>query len=273
MTYLAITFIAIGLLCMAYVAFSYFRLAPPALAPRNPPPPGKAERVPDIGPGGGSFDFADPYAGDPYAGSGAVYRRPGSRPARTATEPCRAEAEAATMMEDDLSHPREDDQPAEHETKRRRREKHADLEELRRRLTTFKRIDTESLNDRLRIFEKTEHHEPEPEQLIVPGTLYLDHGRKIPDQLGRGGDLPARLFSELRRIGKGTMILESGRFLIHSGNASYSYSAGDLDQIVFQPGGLALVPIPSDRAIPVFLTPRVDEIKAHIKKNARIRAV
>ncbi len=272
MTYLALTFIAIGLACMAYVAFSYFRLAPPAVSAPGPAPapPGRTTTVPDVADSnGGSFDISDPYAGDPYAGSGAAYRRPGRRAAATGPLPA---PESPNLDEDFERNDVPDEQP-EPATKRRRREEHANLEELRRRLTTFQRIDTESLNDRLRIFEKTEHHEPEPEQLIVPGTLYLDHGRKIPDQLGRGGDLPARLFSELRRIGKGTMILESGRFQIHSGNASYSYSAGDLDQIVFQPGGLALVPIPADRAIPVFLTPRVDEIKAHIKKNARIRAV
>lgn len=149
-----------------------------------------------------------------------------------------------------------------------------ELNFLRDRLSGLQRIDPDSLNESLRVFEKTERETPEPApQLVVTGMLYLDHGRKIPAQLGRRGEIPTRVFSELRRVGNGTLILENSSFLIHCGNTSYSYSAGDLDQILFQGSGLALVPIHPDRPIPLFLTAQVDSVKAYIKKNARIRAL
>ena len=145
---------------------------------------------------------------------------------------------------------------------------------MRDRLTGLQRIDPDSLNEALRVFEKTERTTPESTpQLVVTGILYLDHGRRIPGQLGRSGEIPARVFAELRRIGNGTLILENSSFLIHCGNASYSYSTGDMDQILFQGSGLALVPIHPDRPIPVFLTRDVARVKAYIKKNARIRAL
>ena len=77
---------------------------------------------------------------------------------------------------------------------------------------------------------------------------------RFPRTIGRRGEIPTRIFSELRRVGNGTLILEGSSFLIHCGNTSYSYSAGDMDQILFQGSGLALVPIHPDRPIPLFLT-------------------
>ncbi len=149
-----------------------------------------------------------------------------------------------------------------------------ELNFLRDRLTGLQRIDPDSLNESLRVMEKTERESPEAApQLIVTGVLFLDHGRKIPGQIGRRGEIPTRIFSELRRVGNGTLILEGSSFLIHCGNTSYSYSAGDMDQILFQGSGLALVPIHPDRPIPLFLTGDVSAVKAYIKQNARIRSL
>jgi hypothetical protein len=151
---------------------------------------------------------------------------------------------------------------------------HGQLSELRARLSGWKRIDSDSLNESLRVYENLERQKPAPApQLVVTGVLYLDHDRQIPTEVGRRGEIPPRVFANLRRIGNGTLILENSSFLIHSGNASYSYSAGDMDQILFQGGGLALVPIHPDRPVSLFLTKDVDQVKAYIKKNARIRAL
>ncbi|MCB1324738.1 MAG: hypothetical protein H7A21_19085 [Spirochaetales bacterium] len=134
------------------------------------------------------------------------------------------------------------------------------------------RIDTDLLAETLKVAARTEGAELQPEeQLIVTGVLYQDHGRRIPHQVGRFGELPVRFFSEMRRVGSGTMILERSNFRIHCGNASYSYSAGDLDQIVFQESGVALVPVLPDRPVPVFITREARSVKSFIKKHARTR--
>ena len=66
------------------------------------------------------------------------------------------------------------------------------------------------------------------------------------------------------------MIVNGSSFLIHCKNTSYSYSAGDLDQILFQSDGVALIPIAFDQPTALFLTQESNELKRYIKKNARI---
>ncbi|MCB1308201.1 MAG: hypothetical protein KDK30_08490 [Leptospiraceae bacterium] len=139
--------------------------------------------------------------------------------------------------------------------------------------TVFKRIDTDTLQEALKIVARTESTAvKEPEQFITRGVLYQDHGRRIPGRIGRVEDMPVRYFQELRRVGRGTLIIEGSTFMIHCGNASYSYSAGDLEQIVFQPGGVALVPLLPDRPVPVFITHDSEGVKKYIKRHARIKA-
>lgn len=273
MILLAIALIGTGLACLGFVAFSFLQARGPVSTTGVGPPAGTGVRAPVPSGIQGGADAA--FAGSPSARAGSVggvspVRQPdpaNSRPrAATTTTPATAPGEGESRR----SRQADPESTSASEPDFGREE----LSFLRDRLTGLQRIDPDSLNEALRVFEKTERETPEPApQLVVTGMLYLDHGRKIPGQLGRRGEIPTRVFSELRRIGTGTLILENSSFLIHSGNTSYSYSAGDMDQILFQGSGLALVPIHPDRPIPVFLTREVAAVKAYIKKNARIRSL
>lgn len=138
----------------------------------------------------------------------------------------------------------------------------------------LQRIDRDSLRDTILelSFQETKQA-TRTQQLIAQGVLYLDQSRRIPHLIGRQVELPERFFDELRRIGEGALILEESSFLIRCGNASYTYSIGDLDQIIFQATGVALVPLLTDRAVPLFITADAEAIKAFIKRHARTREI
>lgn len=255
---LAILLICAGLGCLGYVAFSLLQnrpAAPAASAPVAYAPP------PDPRP------TAAPAATAPLAGSGALADQPAPAPSFE-PEPAPAGRNADARTHEELSELRSRLQQI--DPTRSGSAPRAP----RPRSEHLRRIDPDALNETLRVYEQSERRQPEPApQLIVSGMLYLDHARRIPTQLDRRGEIPTRIFSGLRRIGTGTLILEDTSFLIHCGNASYAFSAGDLDQILFQSSGVALVPIHPDRPIPVFLTREVERVKHCIKKNARIRAL
>ena len=90
--------------------------------------------------------------------------------------------------------------------------------------------------------------------------------------LGKFEELPVRFFDELRRVGSGNLIIEEGAFIIRSGNATYHYSIGDLDQIIFQPTGVALVPIMGDRSVALFITEDAQKIREFIKEHVRMKS-
>lgn len=129
--------------------------------------------------------------------------------------------------------------------------------------------------------EKEEHVEldpvreekplPEEKPLVVSGILYLDHSRKLGRS--RSLDLAPALFQELKRVGQASLILDGSSFIIHAENASYTYSSADLDRIFFRDRGLALVPLSSRRAIPVFLSDQANAVKEYIKSHSRIKSV
>lgn len=129
--------------------------------------------------------------------------------------------------------------------------------------------------------DKEEHIELDPVEptaaeqkeatLVVGGTLYLDHGRKL--HRSRSLDLSPAYFAELKRIGPASLILDGSSFIIHAENASYTYSAADLDRIFFRDRGLALVSLSARRAIPVFLSDQIAAVKTYIKSHSRIKSV
>ncbi len=136
----------------------------------------------------------------------------------------------------------------------------------------FKKIDTDALAEALKIHAREEEEIPgQPEQLITTGVLYLDHGRRLAHHPGKFSDGPVGVLSEIKRIGTGTLILEGTSFLIHCDNTSFTYAAGDLDQIIFQKKGVVLVPLLAGRPVPVFITEQADRIRSFIKKHARIQ--
>jgi hypothetical protein len=135
-------------------------------------------------------------------------------------------------------------------------------------------VDSEGLAESLRLLTRQETPPAaRDDTLVVRGVLYLDRGRRLERMLGHAPETLERLFSELTRIGPATLSADGGGFLIHSGNASYSYSASDLDQIIFQAGGVALAPAQTDRPCALFLCEESDRIKDYIKRRARVRAL
>ncbi len=253
---LAILLICAGLGCLGYVAFTLLQNRPVAPAPAASPMTYSPPRAPQPAPAA----YSPPPAAQP-APAPAYQPAPAPEPEFAPRAP-----EPAARTHEELSELRSRLQqiaPTRPGTAPRPRSS-----------DHLRRIDPDALNETLRVYEKTEQRQPEPApQLIVSGMLYLDHARRIPAQLDRRGEIPTRIFSGLRRIGTGTLILEDTSFLIHCGNASYAFSAGDLDQILFQSSGVALVPIHPDRPIPLFLTREVERVKHYIKRNARIRAL
>ncbi len=109
-------------------------------------------------------------------------------------------------------------------------------------------------------------------QLSARGILYLDQERRFPYMTKNYSEIPPGQYNDLRRIGRGTITVGQKRFTLHCGEVNYSYSARDLDQILFKPDGLALVPLRFDRPIPLFLTREVDKIKGFIKRHATVRS-
>lgn len=109
----------------------------------------------------------------------------------------------------------------------------------------------------------------EPEQLVVFGSLFLDHGRNL-SLLGRNAatELAPRFFQDFKRVGKGTLLCEENGFLFKSGHISHNYPSGDLEQIVFLSTGLAFVPSSPRSPVAIFLTDESDRVKAYIRDHA-----
>ena len=105
-----------------------------------------------------------------------------------------------------------------------------------------------------------------PPPLALQGILFLkpDRGSDSNDLLADG----ERLLGQVRRVGEATLLVEGGRFLIRSGDASFSYSANDLDEVRFEQGGFSLIPVDRNRPVPVFLTERPDELKEYLRKHS-----
>ncbi|MCE9597498.1 MAG: hypothetical protein K8S54_05980 [Spirochaetia bacterium] len=109
----------------------------------------------------------------------------------------------------------------------------------------------------------------EPEQIVVFGALYLDHARNLSIFNTRNPEeLPARVFSDFKRVGKGSLVCEGTGFFFKSGHASYQYPVGDLEQIVFLETGVALLPASVKSPIAIFLTDESDRVKAFIRENS-----
>ena len=134
---------------------------------------------------------------------------------------------------------------------------------------SLKRIDVNALAETVRVYAREEEGRQEEKPLVVEGTLYMSSNRYLSIMPTAGQKTP-RSFTDLKRVGQGTLVLEGGGFYIRCGNAAYSYTAADLEQIVFQKSGLALIPALANRAVPVFITDRPDEVKKYIKKHSQI---
>lgn len=111
---------------------------------------------------------------------------------------------------------------------------------------------------------------PVQEHLVVNGVLFLDHGRHVPIRAG-STSLPPRMFAEMRRAGEAVLSIQGSQFLIQCQGASYGSSSAELEQIIFQEGGVAFVSVLPERPVLVFLTSESERVKAFIKKHASVR--
>lgn len=131
-------------------------------------------------------------------------------------------------------------------------------------------LEGDSEREKKNIVENGKERTTDP-VVVAGGILFMNQGRYLPAFKGLSGD-ERGLASRLKRIGPGTMVLDNGGFTIRCGNASYNYSSAELDQILFQKSGVALLPVFTDRPVPVFLTDHPDKIKHFIKKYAVIQS-
>lgn len=105
------------------------------------------------------------------------------------------------------------------------------------------------------------------ESLHIPGVLYLDMGRRLLEWIDQGAECPPAIFSDLKRIGQGRLIMDESGIRIYSGSAAYTFGPDDLREIAFMQKGLALIPEKKDRPLIVYLTDEPEEIKNFIKKH------
>lgn len=116
-----------------------------------------------------------------------------------------------------------------------------------------------------------ENLEPAPEEkLIVKGLLFLDSKGKLPldKQEFSALDLSEEAFQELRRIGEGGLLEESGKLIFRVKNISYTYEPRDLREVVFYDEAVVFLPTRNDYATVVFFTEGTEEIRAFFAQAA-----
>jgi hypothetical protein len=107
--------------------------------------------------------------------------------------------------------------------------------------------------------------EPAPEErLIVKGLLFLDSKGRLPleNRDFSSIDLSEDAFSDLRRIGEGALLEESGKLIFRVKNLSYTYEPRDLKQVVFYDEAVVFLPIRPDYSSVIFFTDGTDDIRA-----------
>ena len=102
-------------------------------------------------------------------------------------------------------------------------------------------------------------------ELRIEGALYLDQKQSSRKLYANKGELPIRDYNSIHRIGRAILSTQDDTILLQSGNASYHYAAEDLDQIIFQDKGIALVPHSSKQPGAIFLSMEIARVKDHIK--------
>ena len=107
--------------------------------------------------------------------------------------------------------------------------------------------------------------------LVVSGVLFFNENRELFPEKGVT-EKQLSGFSGLKRAGRGKLVIERGNFVFHCNNASYSYSASELERIEFQNKGLVLIPTRRERPFPTFITEDSESIRIYVKKHARYRA-
>lgn len=106
--------------------------------------------------------------------------------------------------------------------------------------------------------------------LVVSGVLFFNENRELFPEKGVT-EKQLSGFSGLKRAGRGKLVIERGNFVFHCNNASYSYSASELERIEFQNKGLVLIPTRRERPFPTFITEDSESIRVYVKKHARYR--
>ncbi len=127
-----------------------------------------------------------------------------------------------------------------------------------------RRVDPDALASALR---GASQESKGPPPLALQGILFLKPDRSMPESgaLSREGE---QVLGAVRRVGEATVFVESGRFLIRAGDASFSYSAADLEEVVFEQGGFSFIPVDRSRPVPVFLSERPDELRNYLRANS-----
>ncbi len=114
--------------------------------------------------------------------------------------------------------------------------------------------------------------EKEPEipevRFEISGILYMDHSGKI--EFGKtesvlDGDSDEN-YRNFKRVGEGSLVESSGKFVFHSGNVSYTYLADELDQVVLHNQGIVFLLKSGKLPRPVFFTEEIDSFKEFLSQ-------
>ncbi|MCB1171934.1 MAG: hypothetical protein KDK39_00140, partial [Leptospiraceae bacterium] len=105
--------------------------------------------------------------------------------------------------------------------------------------------------------------------LQLSGTLLLDHKRHLLARNSHYSNLSMDFFAHLQRIGPANLRFQPNEFQILCENQVFTYPLADLDQIIFQDSGAALVPVSAQLPIAVFLCADAARIKAFVRDRSR----
>ncbi len=111
--------------------------------------------------------------------------------------------------------------------------------------------------------EVPKEEEPKITNFAMEGTLYLDHSGKIPfgEKDLSDAETGEETLRNFKRVGPAKLKEEDGKFVFYSGNASYTYQAHELDQVVFYDQGIAFLLKDTRAPRPVYFTKEMDELK------------
>lgn len=102
---------------------------------------------------------------------------------------------------------------------------------------------------------------------VLHGTLYYDQHRRCIQAVDHWNEVPSDFFEELKRVGPGILHYRDGAFQVETDEQRVEYEIGEMEQILFLDGGLALIPS-GRKAAGVFLTRDSRKLKNFLAENS-----
>ncbi len=112
-----------------------------------------------------------------------------------------------------------------------------------------------------------------PDSIRLQGFFYLDvgHFSRTPQSQREGVSLSS--YTGISRVGPGELQVHGSLFLIDSANVRYTYPAEELDQLLFEENGLALIPKNTRQPAAIFLSDGIMKVQSYVKSHAQFSPV